>query len=81
LLTISLSIADGDLRLFAPFGNVVRAQVARTRMGEPLWFAYVEMEKGDQADSTRRVLNGARFPSVALHVSDAWLRHLTTDPY
>ena len=78
---LSLSIADGDLRLlFAPFGNVVRAQVARTRMGESLRFGYVEMEKRDQAFLARAALDGAMFQSFPLHVSDASLDGLATAP-
>ena len=79
---LCLSIDDRDLRLlFSPFGKVVRAQVARTRMGEPLRFGYVEMEKGDQADLARTALDGAMFQSFMLHVGDASHDGLTTAPH
>ncbi|MDQ6733033.1 MAG: RNA-binding protein [Nitrospirota bacterium] len=70
---LSLSTTEGALRLlFAPFGKVVRAQVARTRMGESLRFGFVEMEKPEEADFARRALDGEMFQSFALHISDAW---------
>src|SRR6185312_15548881 len=70
---LSLSVADHHLRLlFSPFGHVVRAQVARTRMGESLRFGYVEMEKPNEAVLARSTLDGATLCSFTLRISDAW---------
>jgi hypothetical protein len=69
---LSLSVADHDLRLlFSPFGHVVRAQVARSRMGLSLRFGYLAMEHTDEANFARPALDGAtliplRFGSTML---------------
>jgi RNA recognition motif-containing protein len=76
---LCLSVEDRNLRvLFAPFGNVVWAQVARTRMGESLRFGCVEMEKGEQASLARTALDGAMFKSFTLNIKDASHDGLTT---
>ena len=70
---MSFQTTESDLRaLFEPFGQVTRIHVVKDReTGQPRGFAFVEMEKDEEAAKAMSDLNGKEVAGRALRVNEA----------